>query len=520
MLLCDLNLLKLNRYDLTYSILKQFDYSMFRCLALVLMWFLFHSCLFNHPKRYYTEQFRPQFHFSPESHWMNDPNGLIYENGRYHLFYQYYPDSTIWGPMHWGHAFSYDLMHWKHQPIALYPDSLGYIFSGSAVIDYHNTSGFGQHALVAIYTYHNDDLWQKGMKNVESQGIAYSLDEGLSWKKYKGNPILKNSGEQDFRDPKVFWYAEKQRWQMVLAAGDRIKLYKSKDLKHWDFQGDFKPAEQGEPLGVWECPDLIKMNYNGVSKWVMIINHGDKGPNGGSGTRYFVGNFDGNVFKETQVAKWLDYGRDYYAGVTFSNIPDEKHLLISWMSNWNYANKVPTKNWRGAMTLPRELTLDQDNSGYFIRQSMVEEFDKITSNNENYTQVGLPIKLDNKDLSQAELSFKCNDGLQEVVIGNTIGEWIAIEIQDSQVIFDRRKSGLTEFSERFAPSRQIMPIDAHINDFKIVLDRTSIEIFLNEGKYSMTNLFYPNENYSTLQISGNQDAIIQDLSIKNVKRVW
>jgi len=246
----------------------------------------------------YNESYRLQFHFTPPSKWMNDPNGLVYLNGKYHLFYQYYPDGIVWGPMHWGHAVSSDLLHWEHLPIALYPDKLGWIFSGSTVIDKNNTAGFGKNAMVAIFTYHNDEIWKAGNKNTESQGIAYSLDEGKTWTKYKENPVLNNSGEQDFRDPKVFWNEAIQKWNMVLAVGDKIKIWSSANLKQWQFESDFKPQNDLNDMGVWECPDLFPMKLpSGETKWVMIVNHGDKAPNGGSGTRYFVGNFDGKLLQ-------------------------------------------------------------------------------------------------------------------------------------------------------------------------------------------------------------------------------
>uniref|UniRef100_UPI0026250C1F glycoside hydrolase family 32 protein n=1 Tax=Arenimonas sp. GDDSR-1 TaxID=2950125 RepID=UPI0026250C1F len=271
----------------------------------------------------FNEAYRPAYHFTPPNGWMNDPNGLIFHKGRYHLFYQYHPDATVWGPMHWGHAESTDLTHWTHQPIALYPDALGWIFSGSAVTDSTNSAGFGAEALVAVFTYHNDAIWKQGRKNTESQGLAYSLDAGRSWTKYAGNPVLDNSGEQDFRDPKVFRHGD--GWRMVLAAGDRIKIFSSADLKQWRFESDFKEDEPGADLGVWECPDLLRLRAeDGRERWLMIVNHGDKAPNGGSGTRYFVGDFDGRQFTATQPARWLDAGTDFYAGVSFADAPGGK----------------------------------------------------------------------------------------------------------------------------------------------------------------------------------------------------
>ena len=222
----------------------------------------------------YDEIYRPQFHFTPPAHWMNDPNGLVYFNGKFHLFYQYYPEATVWGPMHWGHAVSYDLMHWEQLPIALYPDALGWIFSGSALIDTQNTAGFGKNAMIAIFTYHNGEIWKSGKKNTESQGIAYSLDEGKTWVKYDKNPVLNDSGEQDFRDPKVFWNPSTQLWNMVLAVGDHIRIFSSPNLKEWKKESDFKPNIDFKDLGVWECPDLIRVPVVGEpdkKKWVLLV---------------------------------------------------------------------------------------------------------------------------------------------------------------------------------------------------------------------------------------------------------
>ncbi|MBP6557509.1 MAG: glycoside hydrolase family 32 protein [Flavobacterium sp.] len=352
--------------------------SKFFKITLVFLVTLFSHFCFSQSS-YYKEPYRLQFHFTPPEKWMNDPNGLVFFNGKYHLFYQYYPEDTIWGPMHWGHAISADLLHWEHLPIALYPDKLGWIFSGSAVIDKDNTAGFGKDAMIAVFTYHNDEIWKAGNKNTESQGIAYSLDEGKTWTKYAANPVLNNSGEQDFRDPKVFWNSAISKWNMVLAVGDKIKIFSSPNLKQWQFESDFKPQMDEKELGVWECPDLFPMKIasSNETKWVMIVNHGDHAPNGGSGTRYFVGDFDGKTFTPKQKAVWMDYGMDFYAAVTFSNVPDEKMILLGWMSNWKYAVKVPTEKWRSAMTLPREMSLIKEKDTYYITQNPISEYNTL-----------------------------------------------------------------------------------------------------------------------------------------------
>ena len=334
--------------------------------------------------QYYKEPFRPQFHFSPEKKWMNDPNGMLFHNGTYHLFYQYYPEDIVWGPMHWGHATSKDLIHWQHKKIALFPDELGYIFSGSAVMDTNNTSGLGTKEnppMIAVFTYHNMEFEKAGKINTQTQGLAYSLDQGETWKKYNANPIINNITLKDFRDPKVFWNDTKNKWDMVLAAGDRIKIFSSVNLKDWTFESDFKPTIDDKDLGVWECPDLFKMKMGKVEKWVMIVSHGDKAPNGGSGTRYFIGDYDGKTFTNTQKAIWLDYGTDAYAGVTFSNTPNNKKILLAWMSNWKYANKTPTEVWRGAMTLPREVTLvNIAEKEWKLKSEIVREFESYKEN--------------------------------------------------------------------------------------------------------------------------------------------
>jgi fructan beta-fructosidase len=479
------------------------------------------QCFFVYgQKTDYMEKYRLQFHFSPPAHWMNDPNGLVFYNNEFHLFYQYNPNDNVWGPMHWGHATSKDLMHWKHYPIALYPDSLGTIFSGSAVIDKDNTAGFGKNAMVAIFTYHNDSLWVKGFKNTESQGIAYSLDQGITWEKYKNNPVLNNSGEKDFRDPKVFWNENHSRWNMVLAAGDRIKIFSSEDLTKWIFESDFKPADDIADLGTWECPDLFQLHNTNSKNWVMIINHSSNAPNGGSGTRYFTGDFDGKIFRNEQHSRWLDYGKDFYAGVTFSNTADQQRILISWMSNWQYATKVPTETWRSSMTLARLLTLDRDESGYFIRQEFPETLNVLKTVVRNTDKTRLPYSESGIDFSQTEISFTSAAKDLKIIFSNTVDEQLIIGLESNQLFIDRRKSGKIAFSEKFADKIQTMPLQDDIYNFQIILDKASVEILLNDGKYSMTNVFFPNEGFSNLQISSSHKAILRDIRINRINSVW
>ena len=284
-----------------------------------------------------TEPYRPQFHFTPPAKWMNDPNGLVYNKGVYHLFYQYYPDDIVWGPMHWGHAISKDLLHWEHKPIALYPDKNGYIFSGSAVVDTENTSGFGTKenpALVAIFTYHDIDRERAGKTDFQTQGIAYSLDNGETFTVYDGNPVIGNNGIKDFRDPKVFWDDQSKNWSMLLVAGDHLQIWQSKNLKSWEKVSEFG-KNQGAHGGVWECPDLFKLKVGTTDeeKWVLLISINPGAPNGGSGTQYFVGDFDGKTFTSDQKEeKWIDWGTDNYGGVRYNNVPNNKRIFIGWRS--------------------------------------------------------------------------------------------------------------------------------------------------------------------------------------------
>jgi fructan beta-fructosidase len=260
---------------------------------------------------YYKEKHRPQYHFSPKNNWMNDPNGMVYHDGEFHLFYQHYPDSPVWGPMHWGHAVSTDLLHWRHLPIALFPDSLGYIFSGSAVVDNENKSGLGTgetSAIIAIFTYHNSKLQKKGINSYQSQGIAYSIDKGRTWIKHSKNPVLENPGINDFRDPKVFWHNFTEKWIMVLAVNDRVHLYSSPNLLDWDFESEFGD-KAGTHDGVWECPDLFQLQVGESDEmsWCMLVSINQGGPNGGSATQYFTGKFDGHKFTpDTTDVRWVD----------------------------------------------------------------------------------------------------------------------------------------------------------------------------------------------------------------------
>lgn len=450
----------------------------------------------------FDEQFRPQYHFSPPQQWMNDPNGMVYLDGEYHLFYQHYPDSNVWGPMHWGHAVSEDLLHWDHLPIALYPDSLGYIFSGSAVIDHGNTSGLGkngQDPMVAIFTYHHDE-------NGQSQGIAFSNDKGRSWTKYRNNPVLESPGIPDFRDPKVSWYDRGNgsgKWIMTLAVKDKISFYSSPNLIDWTHESDFNP-EWAAYGGVWECPDLFPLKTNsGNEKWMLLVSINPGGPNGGSATQYFIGNFDGqNYTAEGESIKWLDYGTDNYAGVTWSNIPPEdgRRLFIGWMSNWQYANIVPTTEWRSANTIPRELALITDHGVERVASRPIKELEQLRQTTEIIQGSTHALK---DPLFELELEKESGESAR-ITLKNELGEKVMITFEDNQLIFDRTESGKISFEEGFG-KRITAPItDITIETIRMYADRSSLEIFINDGALVMTEIIFPNAPYSQLETDGFQ----------------
>lgn len=427
----------------------------------------------------YHEPYRPQLHFSPKEHWMNDPNGMVYMNGTYHLFFQHYPHGLNWGPMHWGHATSKDLIHWEEQPIAIYPDSLGYIFSGSAVVDINNTSGFGKDGkspMIAIYTYHDPVKEKTGSSQFESQAIAYSLDEGRTWTKYSGNPVVQNPGIRDFRDPKVSWYAPTKKWIMTLATQDRITFYSSPDLKQWTKESDFG-ATTGAHGGVWECPDLFPLTVQGKEIWVLIANIGNGTPNGGSATQYFTGNFNGHTFVPSDsLTKWIDYGPDEYAGVTWSNTGKQK-LFIGWMSNLQYANNLPTTPWRSANTIPRSLSLKNIDGIYRVASVPVAAIDKQISssklfNNTNGTfsqQLnGSPLKVTlQADASKDfELSFLYGEQ-QKVIVG--------YQAATKEYYIDRTNAGEHSFHQSFARKNSAPRFSKNGNiDLTLLLDTASL----------------------------------------------
>lgn len=457
------------------------------------------------------EQYRPLFHFSPKAHWINDPNGMVYYKGTYHLFYQYYPDATVWGPMHWGHTTSKDMVHWQEQPIALYPDSLGYIFSGSAVADVNNTSGFGKNGLVplvAIFTHHNPKLEKQSPEKTQYQSIAYSLDEGKTWIKYAGNPVLPNPGITDFRDPKVRWYEPQKKWIMTLATKDRVTFYSSPNLKSWSRESDFG-NDAGAHGGVWECPDLFPLKHNGKDVWVLIVNINPGGPNQGSAAQYFLGDFDGKTFKaHSTQTKWMDYGPDNYAGVTFSNT-GSRTVLMGWMNNWQYADKVPTASWRGATTVPRELGLKEVNKELYLTSTPVKELNALDGKMSSLTDLAVKGSTDltaktggQYNTFKLELSAPATADFA-LVLANEQGNELLIGYDKSANVYyiDRTKSGKTDFEKNFG-KRNTAPrlaTDKTIS-LTMLVDVASAELFADDGLSVLTGVFFPDSALTKLSI--------------------
>jgi fructan beta-fructosidase len=481
----------------------------------------------------FRETYRPQYHFTPPTMWMNDPNGLIYHNGTYHLFYQHYPEDIVWGPMHWGHATSKDLVSWEHKPIALYPDELGLIFSGSAVMDTNNTSGLGTKdnpPMVAIFTYHLMEGEKAGRKDFQTQGIAYSLDEGETWKKYSGNPVIGNEGNiKDFRDPKVMWHDDTQKWVMSLVAGDHAKFYSSPNLKDWTLMSEFG-KNIGAHGGVWECPDLFPLEVEGSdeTKWVLIISINPGAPNGGSGTQYFVGDFDGTTFTTRQKEiKWLDYGTDNYAGVTFNGLPDTERTFIGWMSNWNYARDTPTEAWRSAMTLSRKLTLHKNKTnGFYLKNYPITSLDEYAYATVVHDTMKSGMSLSSKNYNEQRLDFKIPGKLDDFKLSftNVNKESLKFGYDSStkNYYLDRRKSGVVSFEQSFgdkvhtAPAILDSPTDVA---YSIVMDASSIEIFIDGGSTVFTDQIFPTTPFTALTLTSENTTIV-NLKVSKIKRIW
>jgi len=462
---------------------------------------------------------------------MNDPNGMLYFHHHYQLFFQYYPNGSTWGPMHWGHAETNDLIHWKELPIALYPDKLGYIFSGSAVVDSNNTSGLGQAgrtALVAIFTQHDPAAAKKGRTDYQNQSLAYSLDEGKTWSKYAGNPVLKNPGIADFRDPKVMWYAPDMKWIMTLATKDRISFYSSTDLKNWKKESEFGSG-LGAHGGVWECPDLFSLDDRGNQTWILIVNLNPGGPNGGSGTQYFVGSFDGKKFSASDTStRWLDFGPDEYAGVTWSNTEHRK-IFLGWMSNWLYANQVPTESWRNAMTIPRELRIGHAGNKTLLASMPIHELSQLAGKEVVVSHKTIDGGYDLAGQAK-EINFPCRLDLSldsandfSVTLSNDLKERLQLGFDQkaNQYFVDRTRSGKTEFQKDFA-GRHLAPRLAADSNLSVsmVIDVSSIEIFADSGLTVLSEIFFPSKPYHHLEIQTRRPVRFSQIRYTPLKSIW
>ena len=444
-----------------------------------------------------VEKHRPLYHHTPQYGWMNDPNGMFYKDGVWHLCYQYNPYGSQWENLSWGHSTSTDLINWKAEPTALEPDALGMMFSGCCVVDKNNTAGFGKDAIVALYT-------TAGAR--QTQSLAYSTDGGKTFTKYADNPII-TSNVPDFRDPHVFWNEEAGFWNMILAAGQQMSIYSSKDLKEWKHESDFG-AEYGNHGGVWECPDLMKMNVKGTNKdkWMLICNINPGGPFGGSATQYFIGQFDGHKFTcedEPSETKWMDYGKDHYATITFDNAPEGRHVGIAWMSNWQYANQVPTKQYRSANSIVRDFGLFEYNG---------ETYCSITPAKEMLAARGARVS---QPTEACEIVVTVK-GDAQIILRNAKGERVVMTYDDEEETFDmdRRRSGNSSFSDAF-PVATSSPTYGKVRQLRIFVDRCSVEAFDGDGKMCMTNLVFPSTPYDKIIVKGKAKAAIYKIKTQN-----
>ena len=424
------------------------------------------------------EKFRPSFHHTPAYGWMNDPNGMFYKDGVYHLYYQWNPYGSQWENMTWGHSTSKDLIHWESQPTAIEADALGAIFSGSCVVN--------KNEVVAFYT---------SAGKCQVQSMAISKDNGMTFEKYSGNPILVST-EEDFRDPKAFWNEEIGKWNLVLAVGQEMRIYSSANLKDWTYESSFG-KDYGCHDGVWECPDLMKLPVRGTDKqkWMLICNINPGGPFGGSATQYFIGTFDGHKFTcEHKDTRWMDYGKDHYATVTFDNAPEGRKIALAWMSNWQYANQVPTKQFRSANSVPRDLDLFEHNGQTYCGVTPSKELNalrgKVVSKLPKTCEIVVDVK-----------------GTTEITLSNSLGEQVVMKYDTAQQTFsmDRTRS-YASFSEAF-PSVTTAPVYGSIKQLRIFIDNCSIEAFDAEGRMAMTNLVFPNEPYNNIKVKGGKATI-------------
>lgn len=440
------------------------------------------------------EQYRPVYHHTPAYGWMNDPNGMFYKDGVWNLYFQHNPYGSQWENMTWGHSTSTDLVHWKFQGVPVQPDALGTVFSGSAVVDKENTSGFGKGAVIALYTSAGES---------QTQSMVYSTDNGKTFTKYEGNPVI-TSNVPDFRDPHMFWNEDIKKWNMILAAGQHMEIYTSDNLKDWKLESSFGET-YGNHGGVWECPDLMKMKVRGTDKekWMLICNINPGGPFGGSATQYFIGDFDGRKFtceSKPEVTKWMDYGKDHYATVTFDNAPEGRHVAIAWMSNWQYAAQVPTMQYRSGNSIPRDLGLFEYKGETYC--SVVPSPEMTAARSKKAT----------KSLSESCEMVVNLKGNATITLSNDKGEKVVMLYDAKAETFsmDRTKSGKMDFSNDFAATTKA-PTYGNISQLRIFIDKSSIEALDADGKMAMTNLVFPSKPYNKVTVKGKGKYQVYDI---------
>lgn len=447
---------------------------------------------------------RPRVHFTARDTWLNDPNGLLFHDGAWHLFFQNNPSGSTWGNISWGHAVSRDLVSWTELPVAIAATAEEMVFSGSAVVDARNTSGLagpGETALVAVYT--SAYTAQSDRPGIQAQSLAYSVDDGATWRRYAGNPVL-DIGSAEFRDPKVFWHGDDDgRWIMVAveATDHRVAIYSSPNLIEWSLESRFGPAHATG--GVWECPDLFPLRVRGTDeeKWVLVVSLNPGGIAGGSGTQYFVGDFDGATFTPDRVVEdgtladydWLDHGPDYYAGVSFSGAPHGRRVTIAWASNWAYANVTPTGPWRSAMSLARDLDLVPCGDGRLrVAQAPVLPAPEARPDGVAVHRLTVPTGLGERtEIALTAADPTCSDAVQIVVDGNT-----------RTLTCDRTGSGDTAFHADFPRSFRAPLHGAEVTDVTVVVDGGVVEVYADGGLTTVTMLVFPSAPLTELSVGG------------------
>ena len=494
----------------------------------------------------YTEQNRPKVHFTPEKNWMGVPSGFVYAEGEYHLFYEHNPDRPVWGNLHWGHAVSKDLVHWTNLPIAIFPDSLGNILSGCVIIDIKNTSGLGtayNPPFIAFYM----QLDEKNLKNSQNKigmlSIAYSIDKGYKWIKYKGNPIF--TGTHFFSDPKVFWHEQTRKWIMCMGVSDMINFYSSPDCIHWEYMSNFKKREQANNT-FWEYPELFPLTVKGSNetKWVLLVNESGADAEYAPTAKYFIGDFDGQSFKATQLdakkfSYWLDYGKDFYANISCSNEPNNRRIIIGWMNCRQYAEQVPAEVWRGSATFPRELNLVKDDFLYLLtatpiaeisnlygKEKSIKDFEvstnsKIIFDTLSFNKTPTEIKLVFDISQQHWIGFPLSYGIK---FQNSRGEYYTIKYENDfeDFFIDRKISTNNEFSKLFNYKFYLLyRANGPTFEWRIIFDSSSIEFFADNCKVSVTNTIYPSEPFQSIELFTERSPIhVLNCSITELKSIW